>query len=241
MKVIIMKKLQEITREPFAVEVENKIRDYILSNDLKPGDSLPGEIEIAAMMNISRNVVREALSGLRRIGLIESKKKRGIIIKEIDPFQVLKTCIPFFPTNARYIEDFSHLRCILEAGAIEQAILRSTKESLNEIEEMAKLYGEQVKKGFKGPKIDSADISFHMAILKAANNDFLLKMSDIIIKYFETIYRNIIEQDMSDLEKTDQEHKMIVEAIKQKDLNKSLELIKHHLEKKLLTSKNSEI
>ena len=63
-------------------QVEEKIIGYIKENQLVPGNSLPNELQLAEMMGISRNVVREALSRLRMLGLIQSRSKRGIIITE---------------------------------------------------------------------------------------------------------------------------------------------------------------
>jgi GntR family transcriptional repressor for pyruvate dehydrogenase complex len=56
----------------------------IQGSDLKAGDSLPGEVELANRMGVSRNVVREALSRLQSLGILESRKRRGIIIAEPD-------------------------------------------------------------------------------------------------------------------------------------------------------------
>src|SRR5690606_15714248 len=64
--------------------VENILRQYFTDNKFKPGDALPNEIEIARQLNVSRNVVREALSRLRMLGMIEARPRRGMVMAQPD-------------------------------------------------------------------------------------------------------------------------------------------------------------
>lgn len=223
------KKLEKIVRKPLSLEVEEHIRHYIIANNIKVGDTLPGEIKLASMMGISRSVVREALSGLRRIGLIESKKKKGIVVREVNPARIVESCIPFFTINFENLEDLSYFRYILEVGATELAILRGTEEAIDNIKKAAEFYSTKVKKGLSGKRIDPADEAFHIAILKATGNKLLSEMSSVIIKYFKKAYGDML-QTKADLKRVAKEHEMIAEAIKEKDVKKSLDLMKRHLE-----------
>ena len=65
-----------------ADQVEQRIIDYIKDNQLIPGDSLPNEMTFVEMTGTSRNVVREAMSRLRMLGIIQSRTKRGITVTE---------------------------------------------------------------------------------------------------------------------------------------------------------------
>lgn len=227
-----MKKLDKIIRKPLALEVENWICRYIITNGIKPGDALPGELALAAMMDISRTVVREALSGLRRIGLIESKKKRGIVVKAVDPTEIFETCLPFFPSGPNKLEDLFYLRYVLETGAVELAVRRGTEESIKEIKKAAEYNSNQVKKGAAGEELEAADMAFHMAILRATGNSFLLKMSDVIIRYFEGYYealsRKAIALSRTRLKRSVDQHEMIAEAIKKRDIETATDLMKKH-------------
>lgn len=62
-----------------ADQVEEKIIEYIKENHLTPGDSLPNEMQFSEMLGISRNVVREAMSRLRMLGLIQSRTKEELL------------------------------------------------------------------------------------------------------------------------------------------------------------------
>src|SRR5215217_265452 len=64
--------------------VENSLRQYFEDNKFKPGDPLPNEMDMATQLNVSRNVVREALSRLRMLGMIEARPRRGMVMAQPD-------------------------------------------------------------------------------------------------------------------------------------------------------------
>ena len=72
--------LMPIVSTTMADQVEERLREYITNKAFKPGDAIPKEIELAEALGVSRNVVREALSRLRMLGMIETKKRRGMVL-----------------------------------------------------------------------------------------------------------------------------------------------------------------
>ena len=63
-------------------QVEDKLLNYFRSQDLKVGDSIPNEIELSSALGVARSVLREALSRLKMMGMIESRTRRGMILTE---------------------------------------------------------------------------------------------------------------------------------------------------------------
>jgi len=78
--------LKAIEKISLVEVVEQKILNIVRKNKLSVGDSLPAELELTEGLGVSRSVVREALSRLRMLGLLESRKKRGMVITEPDVF-----------------------------------------------------------------------------------------------------------------------------------------------------------
>ena len=76
--------LGRIVQKTMADVVEVRLRDYLKEKSFKPGDPLPTEVDLAETLGVSRNVVREALSRLRMLGMVETKKKRGMILARPD-------------------------------------------------------------------------------------------------------------------------------------------------------------
>src|SRR3546814_16079457 len=87
----LSKDLGRIHTSTMADVIELRIREYLKKKSFKPGDALPKEIELAEALGVSRNVVREALSRLRMLGLIETKRKRGMILTNPDILGTLRS------------------------------------------------------------------------------------------------------------------------------------------------------
>ena len=87
-----MVKLGEIQRRPASEQVEEAIKRYILENNLKPGDTLPTETEMAEMLGTSRTTVREALRVLQFLGVIKTKQRIGPICRPMLTFWKIALC-----------------------------------------------------------------------------------------------------------------------------------------------------
>src|SRR5262245_62314791 len=66
--------------------VEGRLLAYIRKAGLGVGSPLPGELDLARRLGVSRAVVREAISRLRALGVIDSRKNRGAVLRPPDPF-----------------------------------------------------------------------------------------------------------------------------------------------------------
>ena len=96
------------------------IENHIDENQLNPGDALPAELEIAEMVGVGRSSVREALTALKALGIIRTRRKGGItIIRE----PVLLRLRPFFAqkyTKTKTMDTAMEFRAMLEWGSAEQ-------------------------------------------------------------------------------------------------------------------------
>jgi DNA-binding FadR family transcriptional regulator len=75
-------KLKALKRTPLLHQSQEEIKSYIVDHQLKPGDSVPSESELARLLNISRNSVREAVKSLKVPGIVESKPGSGLFVKD---------------------------------------------------------------------------------------------------------------------------------------------------------------
>ena len=94
--------------------VEQAQRDllkYISQNSTN--SHLPKEQELVEILGVSRVVVREALSRLRALGIIETKRKRGTVVVAPDVFAVLKTIIASGVLDRDSLRDLYQLRLML--------------------------------------------------------------------------------------------------------------------------------
>ncbi|WP_430812099.1 MULTISPECIES: FadR/GntR family transcriptional regulator [unclassified Carboxylicivirga] len=170
----------EFTTLTLADQVEAKIISYIEDRGLKPGDTLPTEFELVNTFGVSRNVVREAMSRLRMLGLIQTRPKRGIIITEPPLLNGLKKVFNPNLFKLQTIKEMMGLRIALEVG-ISDFIFNNRTEKL--IEELEQIVAQQ-----KNISIDMLSVEdemrFHTKIYEMAGNQFIIQLNEIIQPIF---------------------------------------------------------
>ncbi len=68
---------KEADKSSLVDKVEKRLTEVFLQKELRPGDSIPKEKELASFMGVSRTVIRESLNRLKTMGLIEVKEAQG--------------------------------------------------------------------------------------------------------------------------------------------------------------------
>ena len=112
----LSKDLERISTKTMADVVEVSLREYLKKKSFKPGDSLPKELELAAALGVSRNVVREALSRLRMLGMIETRKKRGMVLARPDILGAFEKVLDPLIIDRETLQNIFELRLVLEMG-----------------------------------------------------------------------------------------------------------------------------
>src|SRR3990170_5647431 len=126
-------KLQPIATLSMADQVEAQLHEYIIKRAIRPGDPIPKEQELADALGVSRNVVREALSRLRMLGLIDSKKKRGMILTQPDVMKGLERILHPSILDENVRKQLFELRLVLEVGLGDLLFKRKTPEQLRKL------------------------------------------------------------------------------------------------------------
>lgn len=134
----MISEIERIETTTMADMVEVRLRDYLKKKAFKPGDALPKELELASALNVSRNVVREALSRLRMLGMIESKKKRGTFISEPDILGGFERVMDPILLDQKTLQDLFELRLVLEMGLADILFTRKTETDILELEQIVK-------------------------------------------------------------------------------------------------------
>src|SRR5699024_1963704 len=98
----------------------------------------PREIDLAESLGVSRTVIREALLRLRMTGLIESKKRRGAILKNPDLLSLLQKTL--YPTmmDEGTLKDIFEMRLVMEIGMADLIFHRVKPEDITELRKIVK-------------------------------------------------------------------------------------------------------
>ena len=188
--------------------VFRQIRAYILQNNLQPGDLLPTEQALADMLEVSRNVVREAIKSMELLGMVSAQPGRGTILMKFSLDFVFQNVI-FAAAGEEdsAISEMLDIRKRLELGYMRQAF--STLEA-GDIARIRKIL-ESIKQQWKDHQFFHADDKdFHMAIFSKAGNQTLMTMMEAI---WDVDANFKTEEKFKHLEETIIKHENIVRAL----------------------------
>ncbi|WP_253701176.1 FadR/GntR family transcriptional regulator [Bacillus sp. FJAT-29814] len=212
-------------------DVVEQIKKILENGDLKPGDKLPSVRLLSRSFNVGQSTIREALSVLKTMGLIETKQGEGTFVRNFDP-RILNKSIPDYHLIAKDdIIDLLDVRKMLERGAVALAAERRTKEDLIRIESaliQMELDLTRKRENFG----EDADWRFHFAVVEASYNKILISL----MKKLSATVRNSLKVSRQKLYETDgmperllMEHRSIFEMIKEQNIKKAEEFMVLHL------------
>ena len=165
---------QALTPHRAFEDIAGQIRAQVASGNLKPGDRLPPERELAALFQVSRNTLREALRALEIAGMIESRKganggafvlpgNSGVVVRGMSDLYHLGAITPEHLTEARIWLSELVVRVVCERGsdediqALEANVARAAQaDADNDFEERQRLHRE-----------------FHLILAKATRNPII--------------------------------------------------------------------
>ncbi|MED3710434.1 FadR/GntR family transcriptional regulator [Peribacillus frigoritolerans] len=212
-------------------EVSDELYEMIRSGSLKPGEQLDSIQQLAENFQVGRPAIREALSALSSMGLIEIKQGEGTFVKTFDP------AIMNHPLSAALLMDqdnIKHLlevRKILESGTAEVAAKKRTVENLIELKDM--LFNME-KVSDDEELSDKADISFHVAVANASQNELLITLmnhvSELMTEKMRDIRRAALYSEEMTLKQLYQQHVRIYDAIVAQDEDGARSAMLFHLQ-----------
>ncbi|MEJ2901924.1 FadR/GntR family transcriptional regulator [Pedobacter panaciterrae] len=178
----LSKDLAPIASITMADVVEVKLREYLKKKSFLPGDALPKELELAEALGVSRNVLREALSRLRMLGMIETKKKRGMVLARPDILGTFERVLDPLIIDKETLQDIFELRLVLEMGLADLIYIRKTDKDIAELESIAK----------KEVNLDNSfriknEIAFHGKLYEMSGNDTLKRFQIMLLPIFDYV------------------------------------------------------
>ncbi|WP_285846880.1 FadR/GntR family transcriptional regulator [Sporosarcina luteola] len=209
--------VDSVKRNSLAQQVMDQIVSLLISGKLKPGDKLPSEVLLMEQLDVSRPVVREALSSLETLEVIHRKPREGTFISEKIGSGPFRTMLAISINNLPAVIE---ARMTLELGLVTIAAEKITDEELEELAETI----ENIRRNDED--YGMYDKQFHRIIAYSAKNPIVEGMieslliahekTDSLIKYREP-------------ELTIQYHTAIYEALKKRDSIEAYRKMYDHL------------
>src|ERR1700686_4472574 len=207
-------------------KIVQQMEEYIVKGDLKAGDQLPAERDLAQRFGVSRTAVREAVKALREKGLVEAYSGRGTFITD-GTTQAVRQSLDLM-VKIGQPEGSTHLaevRAILEP---EIAALAAVRIQEPELSTMREAVAAMDRAGKDPQTYIEADLDFHLALAEGASNPLILSLLDSILALLRE-QRLRIFRVPGGPERGQIYHKRILDAVERRDSEKAREAMRAHL------------
>jgi len=178
-----LKKLKPVETLTQVDKIELSLQDFFKREKFQPGDALPKETELAQAMGVSRTALREALSRFRTLGIIESRKNRGMVITEPDLLSNMQRVIDSRLLNGETIREIFELRLVLEIGIADLLFANKTKANLHLLEQVV-VKEENTTDAHELLKID---VEFHSTLYKISGNHTIMRFQNMLLPIFDYV------------------------------------------------------
>ncbi|QGQ22473.1 FadR family transcriptional regulator [Gimesia benthica] len=220
-----------------ALDLSERIRHRIQSAEFTDGDFFLTEAELAEEYNVSRRIAREAVNRLCALGLLEGRKRKGLIVRHPDPVEVWANCLPSLARSPEKLADLAHFRYALEVGAIELAIINASEEQITQLAALAEEFQQTAGTPEDRPRRIEVERQFHGLILEMSGSPIIADMQKLLATLFENSYPARETPVLA--EETNQriiwQHFELVDAIKDRDVERARSVLRSHLKYLLLT------
>jgi GntR family transcriptional repressor for pyruvate dehydrogenase complex len=211
-------------------QIVQQVEDSILKGQLKPGDQLPPERDLAHSFGVSRTAVREAVKTLREKGLVEAYSGRGTFVTNGTSHSIrqsLDLMIRINPLEGS--ANLAELRLVLEPEIAALAATRIEEQLLSTMREAV----EEMDRSLRDPDAYvEADLDFHLALAEAAANPLILSLLDSIVGLLREQRSRIFNVDGGP-ERGQFHHKRILAAVEQGNPEAAREAMRAHLQQVL--------
>lgn len=208
--------LESLRKESLCSLVKENLKLYFRKNDLKGGDPIPTEAELAKGLGVSRTAVREGLKSLESLGIIEVKPGIGRFLKNFNFDSILDNLTYSIEMDVRDFRDILEVRIALESSFIGDYIHSYTEAQLGELEGIIADMRRLDSEGCSEVDMIQVHTRFHLALYKDHGNLLLQNL----IKIFSTVQRTVAVLNhyrIQDMKKFIELHVRIISAIRSKD------------------------
>lgn len=229
-------KLESLARPRTHELVVEKLREEIFAGRLAAGDRLPGERQLSEMLDVSRPSVREALRMLQAQEIIESHPGTGPrsgLIVTTNPGRALRELISIHVAlNSYSRQDLAQARLALEEQALRMLCDKPGESNEDLLQQSSELVAAMDQPDLTPEQFHAIDTDFHISLVSATESRLLI---DLMLALREAVRVRLLASyaerpDWEDyVRRLYVEHKSILDAVKDRDAERAVQEIRHHL------------
>jgi GntR family transcriptional regulator, transcriptional repressor for pyruvate dehydrogenase complex len=215
---------EAIPRDRVYTKVAEQLQSHI-ANQLKPGDMLPSERELAQMFGVSRSSIRDAIRRLETVGLLEPRQGIGTMVRDIGADAMVAHVAGVLPQKRKVINELLDVRMIIEPPLAARAAMHASAEQIAQLEAILNRQEEKVR---RNELATEEDADFHNTIAQASDNSVLLKLALVLMDSLREVRERSLQVGGRQ-PKSLAAHRQILAAIQQGDPQAAEAAMRRHL------------
>ena len=209
----------------------NRVRiqlvQMIASGVLNPGDQLAPERELATVMGVSRNVVREAVRSLVDSNVLETRQGAGVFVRALDIESLIQPLELVLALESSTLHSLAQARIVIEPGIAALAAQHGTDEDMALLDKL--IEEERANVPGDSERLKEIDGELHGRLVRMAGNPFLVRIMESIGQLARSS-REFTNSIPAMREAAQRDHERIVAAVRVRDAAAAEEAMRSHLE-----------
>lgn len=208
---------EAIKRPSVVQDIIAIFKQKLIHGELKPGQRLPSEYELAQQLNVGRSAVREAMKILEGLGVVNIQQGSGTYVSHSPTTNLLNPLVFAVLLQTNLASDLIELRNLIQVGYCQLAAQHATLDDWESIERAEKDYETYAVQSHRDAGLHAQlDINFHYTIIEATHNPLVIMVSRAIEELFFASIRSTLTREEG-LEWGINSHRKIVGAIRKQE------------------------
>ncbi len=216
--------LKTVKKSKIRDVVASRLKTYIRDENLRPGDRLPTETELAAQFGVNRLSLREATKALEFLGIVEATPGRGLTVGQMNMDRVTEH-LGFHPA----LHDVSPTELIDSRIVLEVGVLPFVAERMRQdasIHTRLTKINDALRQAKTLPKFVQLDIEFHRELIAASGLSPLMAFGDLLVVFFQRFRESVKKAEWQGGVRG---HQQVVDLLVAGDVASASQVLKSHL------------
>jgi GntR family transcriptional regulator, transcriptional repressor for pyruvate dehydrogenase complex len=213
-------------------DVVEQIQETILSGKLKPGEMLPSERELKAMLQVSRGTLREALRVLEHKGLIEIKLGvgGGAVVQDVSYDQINESLALLIRYQKVSLQHLAEFRVGVEGRVSSLAAQRARPEDIIQLKSLLEKARQFVEKGRNYQReFVEMDKKIHLTLAEITGNPVYISLHHTVHDNIDQYYVAFLSMQRREMEENLADLSNIIDAVENKDIDEARRLAEAHV------------
>jgi GntR family transcriptional repressor for pyruvate dehydrogenase complex len=221
-----VRQLGSLPIEGLTEQLLESMKSWVLQGVIAPGERLPPERDLAALLKVSRSSLRPALKTLEVMGVLEARQGSGTYLTESAEAILRQPTDLLVPLRGVSFAELFEARRAMEVEAVASAASRATEHDISELETLI----ERMRSHLSHPAVYYAsDVAFHRKIAEVSGNGVFVWFSNMMIKVMAEVWRGRAQKG-DNTRSTFVEHLAVFHAIRQRDPETARNAMLTHLD-----------